>query len=234
MDITQVLQQAAADVNIPLISAFLLGLLAAVSPCPLATNISAMAYVSRNITSPRSVMTSGALYTLGRMASYFTIGALIILADAKTARIANSLQDAGERFLGPLLLVVGILMLGIVKLPYIQSGGRLSALGSKVADRGGLGAFALGVIFALAFCPFTAILFFAIMIPMAMESTEGIIVPASFALGSGLPVLIFAGLLSVSVTRVSEWANKITMAEKLIRWVVALVFVGVGIYYITL
>lgn len=234
MDLTEILQQAADDTGIPLLAAFLLGLLAAISPCPLATNISAMAYISREITSPGYVVVSGALYTLGRMASYFSIGALIILAGAQTHHVSDFLQDSGEQFIGPLLLIVGIIMLDIIKLPFVQGGGKLSELGEKVANRGRLGAFLLGVIFALAFCPYTAILFFGIMIPLALESSEGITLPASFAIGSGLPVFVFAALLSTGVTKVSQWMDKVTIVEKTVRRLAALVFIGVGIYYIIL
>ena len=234
MGLAEFLQQAADNVSIPLISAFLLGLLAAISPCPLATNISAMAYISREITKPKYVILSGILYTLGRMASYFSIGALIIIAGTQTHHVSDFLQDTGEQFIGPLLLIVGIIMLDIIKLPFIQGGGRLSALGEKVANRGSLGAFLLGVVFALAFCPYTAILFFGILMPLALESTEGITLPASFAVGSGLPVIIFAALLSTGITRVSQWMDKVTAVEKVVRKIAALVFIGVGIYYIVL
>lgn len=234
MDLTEILEQAADDVNIPFISAFLLGLLAAISPCPLATNISAMAYISRTINSPGYVIVSGALYTLGRMASYFSIGALIILGGTQTHHVSNFLQDKGEQFIGPLLLIIGIIMLGIINIPFFRGGGRLFTLGEKVAHRGKLGAFLLGVVFALAFCPYTAILFFGILMPLALDSTEGITLPASFAVGSGLPVLIFAAVLSTGIARAAQWMEKVTVAEKVVRRLAALVFIGVGIYYIIL
>jgi len=218
----------------PVIAAFLIGLLAAISPCPLTTNITALAYISRNITDRKYVAVSGALYTLGRMVSYFVIGAIIILAGVNIPGLANSLQSSGEVFLGPLLIVVGILMLGIIKIPALHGGGRLSRIGERVAKRRWLGPFLLGVIFALAFCPYTALLFFAVLIPLSIESTAGITFPAVFALGTGLPVLIFAVLLSLGVSKVSKWLNKVTAAEKWVRRIAAVVFIGVGIYYVVL
>jgi cytochrome c biogenesis protein CcdA len=125
-------------------------------------------------------------------------------------------------------------MLGIIKIPLIHGGGRLSSLAERVANKGRLGAFLMGIIFALAFCPYTAILFFAVLIPLAMQSTGGIIFPTVFALGTGLPVLIFAVLLSFGVAKVSQWFNKVTAAERVMRRIVALVFIGVGIYYVVL
>ena len=232
MDFSELVLRISESVNFPLLSAFLIGILAAISPCPLATNIAATAYISRNVTSRRYVITSGLLYTLGRMTTYFTVGALIMLADVKTHRISLFLQDAGDIFLGPLLIVMGVLLLGIVKLPVLQGGGRLSSIGERVAKRGRIGAFLLGAVFALAFCPYTAVLFFGILMPMALKTTAGVSIPAVFAIGTGLPVLLFAVLLSTGVTRVSRWVNKVTAAEKVMRKLVALTFIGVGIYLV--
>jgi cytochrome c-type biogenesis protein len=220
--------------GLPVIAAFLIGLLAAISPCPLATNITALAYISRNITDRRYVALAGALYTLGRMTSYFVIGALIILIGVNIPGLANALQSSGEIFLGPLLIVVGILMLGIIKIPALRGGGRLSRIGERVARRRWLGPFLLGVVFALAFCPYTALLFFGVLMPLSSESTGGVTFPAVFAIGTGLPVLIFAILLSFGVSKVSAWLDKVTAVEKWVRRLAAVVFIGVGIYYVVL
>lgn len=217
----------------PVVAAFLIGLLAAISPCPLTTNITALAYISRDITDRKYVAVSGALYTLGRMVSYTIIGVVIILAGKPIIQsLADSLQSSGEIFLGPLLIVVGILMLGIIKIPALKGGGKLSRIGERVAKRRWLGPFLLGVVFALAFCPYTAILFFGILMPLSIESTAGITFPAVFAIGTGLPVLVFAILLSFSVSKVSAWLDKVTAVEKWVRRIAAVVFIGVGIYYI--
>lgn len=218
--------------NLPIVAAFLIGLIAAISPCPLATNISAMSYITRTITDRRYVIVSGSLYTLGRMFTYTVIGMLVILAGVSIPGLARALQDSGEIFLGPLLIIVGVLMLGIIRLPFLQGGGRLASIGERVAKRRWLGPFLLGVIFALAFCPYTALLFFGILMPISIESTGGITFPAVFAIGTGLPVLIFAVLLSFSIAKVASWMNKITAAEKVLRKIVALIFIGVGIYFI--
>jgi len=234
MDLGGLAAQISGGVNIPVLSAFLIGLMAAISPCPLATNITAMAYISRRTTDRRYVVASGLLYTLGRVVSYFTIGAFVILVGVEIPGVALFLQDAGERFLGPLLIVVGILLLDIIKLPVLQGGGKLASLGESVARRGLLGSFLLGMIFALAFCPYTAILFFGILVPLALESTAGISLPASFALGTGLPVVVFALLLSTGIGRVAQWLDAVTAAERVIRKAVALVFIGAGIYFVVL
>jgi len=222
------------DVNIPILSALLLGLITAISPCPLATNIAALAYVSRRAKERRYAVITGALYTLGRMFSYSIIGVIIIVAGLEIPGVASFLQDFGEQVLGPLLVVIGVIMLIVNRIPLSLGGGKLSALGGKVADWGMIGGFLLGALFALAFCPYSAILFFGVLIPLSLKSTGGVALPAVYAIGTGLPVLVFGVLISLGVARVSSWLNAVTRAEKIIRVAVSIIFIGVGIYLIVL
>ncbi len=220
--------------NIPILSAFLLGLLTAISPCPLATNIAAIAYISRRVTDRKYAITTAALYTLGRMFSYTLIGILIITIGLEIPVIALFLQNVGEKVLGPLLIIVGILMLFIDKISFGRGGGMLTNLGNKVANWGMFGGFLLGVIFALAFCPYSAVLYFGVLIPLALKSSGGIALPAVYAIGTGLPVLVIGILLSLGVAGLSSWLNVLGRVERVIRVIVALVFIGVGIYYVFL
>jgi cytochrome c-type biogenesis protein len=220
------------DINIPVLSALLLGLITAISPCPLATNIAAIGYVSRRVTERRYAVITGALYTLGRMFSYSIIGILIIVVGLEIPGLATFLQDFGEQVLGPLLIVVGVIMLSINRIPFGSRGGRLSSMGEKVADWGMIGGFLLGALFALAFCPYSAVLFFGVLIPLALKSTGGVALPAVYAIGTGLPVLVFGVLISAGVARVSTWLNAVTRAEKIIRVAVSIIFIGVGIYLV--
>ena len=220
--------------NIPVLSAFLLGLLTAIAPCPLATNIAAIAYISRNVTDRKYAVITGTLYTLGRMFSYSVIGILIIVIGLEIPGVSLFLQDVGERVLGPILIVVGLIMLNIDRLSFGKGGGKLASLGEKVADWGMIGGFLLGVIFALAFCPYSAVLYFGVLMPVALKSTGGVALPAVFAIGTGLPVLILGTLLSFGVAGVSSWLNAITRVERIIRIIVSIVFIGVGTYYIVL
>ena len=222
------------NINIPALSALLLGLITAISPCPLATNIAAIAYVSRRVKERRYAVITGALYTLGRMFSYSIIGVLIIVAGLEIPGVATFLQDFGEQILGPLLIVVGVIMLSISRMPFSLGGGRLSSIGGKVANWGMIGGFLLGALFALAFCPYSAVLFFGVLIPLALKSAGGVTLPAVFAIGTGLPVLVFGVLISLGVARVSTWLNAVTRAEKIIRVVVSIIFIGVGIYCVVL
>jgi cytochrome c-type biogenesis protein len=222
------------DLNIPVLSALFLGLITAISPCPMATNIAAVAYVNRRVKERKYVVLTGTLYTLGRMFSYSVIGVVIIVAGLGVSGIASFLQDFGEQVLGPLLIVVGAVMLSIDRMPIGAGGGRLSSIGEKVANRGMLGGFLLGALFALAFCPYSAVLFFGVLIPLALKSSGGVTLPAVYAIGTGLPVLVFGVLISAGVARVSGWLNAVSRAERVIRVAVSIIFIGVGIYLLAL
>lgn len=222
------------NLNIPVLSALFLGLITAISPCPLATNIAALGYVSRRATDRRYTVMTGALYTLGRMFSYSVIGIMILVAGLEIPGVASFLQDFGEQVLGPLLIAVGVIMLTINKISLSLGGGKLSSIGEKVANRGMLGGFLLGALFALAFCPYSAVIFFGVLIPLALKSSGGVTLPAVYAIGTGLPVLVFAVLLSLSVAKVSAWLNAVTRVERVIRVAVSIIFIGVGIYLVVL
>lgn len=222
------------NLSIPALSALFLGLITAISPCPMATNIAAIAYVSRRVAKRKYAVLTGILYTLGRMFSYSILGILIIVAGLEIPGLASFLQDFGEQILGPLLIVVGVVMLNINRISFISGGGKLSSIGGKVADWGMVGGFLLGALFALAFCPYSAVLFFGVLIPLALKSTGGVALPAVFAIGTGLPVLVFGTLISAGVARVSTWFNAVIGAEKVIRIVVSIIFIGVGIYCVVL
>jgi len=230
MDLSGIL----GNLNIPVLSALLLGLITAISPCPMATNIAAIAYVNRRVKDRRYAVITGLLYTLGRMFSYSIIGALIIVAGLEVPGVASFLQDFGEQILGPLLIVVGVIMLNINRMPFSLGGGRLSSIGEKVANWGMIGGFLLGALFAIAFCPYSAVLFFGVLIPLALKSAGGVTLPAVYAIGTGLPVLVFGVLISLGVARVSTWLNAVTRAEKIVRVVVSIIFIAVGIYLVVL
>jgi cytochrome c biogenesis protein CcdA len=219
--------------EIPVVAAFSLGLLMAISPCPLATNIAAIAYVSQRAAERRQAAITSALYTLGRILTYSVIGILIIKVGLEIPGLANALQNTGDKIIGPILIAVGIVLLFSNRLRFGNSG-VLSSLGEKVSRQGMVGGFLLGIIFALAFCPYSAVLYFGVLIPLALKSAGGVGLPTVFAIGTGLPVLIFGLALSFGVSRVSSWFNAITRAQNIIRIVTSWVLVGIGIYYVVL
>ena len=225
------LSALSSSTGIPALSAFFLGLMATIGPCTMATNIAALAYLGRNLTSRRYSAATAALYTLGRMLTYTVLGALIIYLGLGIPGVSLFLQGIGEKALGPFLIAIGLLMLFIDKISFGGAGNSLSALGSKVADWGMIGGLPLGALFALAFCPYSAVLFFAVLLPLAIKSAGGIALPAFFAIGTGLPVLLFGMLLSFGVAGISRWVEAISRSEKVIRIVIAVIFIGIGIYY---
>jgi cytochrome c biogenesis protein CcdA len=224
----------ATNINIPIISAFLLGLLATIGPCTIATNIAAVAYISRRLTDRKYAIMTGTLYTLGRMFTYSALGILIIVMGLNTPGVSTFLQIVGEKAMGPFLIVVGLALLFIDRISFGQGSGKISEMGGKVADWGMIGGFPLGALFALAFCPVSATLFFMVLIPLAFKSTGGVILPAMFAIGTGLPVLIFGTLLSLGIAGVATWLNAATRVEKIVRIAMAIIFIGIGIYYVVL
>lgn len=220
------------NLNMPGVSAFMLGLMASIGPCTLATNLAALAYISRNISKRRFAATSGALYTLGRMITYTVIGMLIIYAGLSIPLVVTFVQNFGEIAIGPILILVGIIMLFLDRIEFGEHEGRLSAFAGKLADKGMVGALPLGMVLALAFCPYTGVLFFGVLIPMSLSTEGGVGLPAAFALGTGLPVLLFGTLLSLGVAGVTKWINAIVKAEPYIRMAVAILFIATGSFYI--
>lgn len=234
MGLGGIIVQLTENANLALLSALALGFLTSISPCPMATNIAAVAYVSRNMIQRRYAVMSASLYTLGRMFSYSILGALIITTGLEIPGAASFLQGFGVQVLGPFLIVLGIMMFNLDRLPFSINTGKLAIMGGKVAGWGLAGSFLLGAIFALAFCPYSAILYFGILIPLSLKSTLGITLPAVFAIGTGIPVLIIGSLLSFGVARISSVVNTISRTQPIIRSAVSFLIIGIGIYYVVL
>ncbi|WP_166961803.1 aromatic aminobenezylarsenical efflux permease ArsG family transporter [Yeosuana marina] len=226
-----ILQSLLENYNIPILSAFILGLMTAISPCPLATNITATAFISKNISSKRKVFLSGILYSLGRGFSYTAIG-LILYFGASKFHIARFFNQNGEKYLGPLLIIIGLIMLNIIKLNFLGKLNFQEKLSEKFKDKGLLGSFLIGVVFALAFCPYSGALFFGMLIPMTIASADGLYLPIVFALGTGLPVILFTYLLAFTAGKVGVFYNRITKIEKVMRTVAGVVFILTGLYYV--
>ena len=217
----------------PFLTAALLGLMTAISPCPLATNITAVGYISKDVENKRKVFINGVVYTLGRAVSY-TLIAVIIFIGADQFRISGVFQKYGEKIIGPLLIIIGILMLDILKINF--SGG-VSTLSKGFKDKKKnryWDALLLGIVFALAFCPYSGVLYFGMLIPITISSASGLYLPVVFAVATGIPVLVFAWLIAYTVSGVGRLYNRIKLFEVWFRRIIAVVFIGVGIYYIVL
>ena len=225
------LQNLADGSNWPILTAFLLGLMTAISPCPLATNITATAYLSKDIGDKRRVMFNGMFYTLGRMFTYTALG-LIFYFGASRFQVAKLLQNVGGIWLGIALVIIGIFMLDIIKIKVPGMNKLTSKIENKKGKKTYLDAFLFGLLFALAFCPYSGVLYFGGLIPMTIASPSGLLLPPVFAIATGLPVIIIAWLLAYSVSNVGKFYNKMNAFQKWFKWVVAALFIIVGIYYI--
>lgn len=227
----ELLKSLLENYNIPILSAFVLGLMTAISPCPLATNITATAFISKNISSKRKVFLSGILYSLGRGFSYTTIG-LVLYFGASKFHIARFFNQNGEKYLGPLLIIIGLIMLNVIRLNFLGKSNFQEKLSEKFKDKGLLGSFLIGAVFALAFCPYSGALFFGMLIPITIASADGLYLPIIFAFGTGLPVILFTYLLAFTAGKVGVFYNRITKIEKVMRRVAGVVFILTGLYYI--
>lgn len=215
----------------PMLTAFLLGLMTAISPCPLATNITATAYLSKDIDIKRQVLFNGLFYTLGRMFTYTALGILFYFG-ASQFRIASALQGVGGIWLGIALLVIGIFMLDLIRLNLPGVGKMTERIERKKGKKTFWDAFLLGLFFALAFCPYSGMLYFGGLIPMSIASASGLLLPPIFAIATGLPVIIIAWLLAYSVSNIGKFYNRMNSFQKWFKRVVAALFVMVGVYYI--
>lgn len=227
------INQLAHHSDITFFSALFLGILTAISPCPLATNITATAYISKNITDKKKVFLSGVIYTLGRATSYTLIG-IILYFGASKFNVAKLLSQNGEKILGPLLIIIGLIMLNIIKLNFLGKSNFQEKLTERFKDKGVLGSFLLGVIFALAFCPYSGALYFGALIPMTIADASGLYLPIVFALGTGIPVIFFTYILAFAVGKMSNIFIKVQKIEKVMRGIMGTVFVLTGLYYVLL
>lgn len=227
------LNDIAQNRDTPLIAAFALGLLTAIAPCPLATNITATAFIAKTITNKKKVLLSGLLYTLGRVLSYTTVGAVIFFGASKF-QIAKFLQGNGEKYIGFVLILIGLIMLDIIKLNFLGTGNFTDKLSDKFKTKGLLGSFLLGALFALAFCPYSGALYFAMLIPMTLSADEGLALPVLYSIGTGLPVILFAFVIAFSMEKLGLYFKAISKIEKIMRLVTGLIFIITGLYYINI
>jgi cytochrome c-type biogenesis protein len=212
------------------ISALWLGLLTSLSPCPLATNIAAISYTTRSVSRTPRVFLSGVIYTFGRMLLYISLGILIMSLVFSIPQLSFILQKYMNRVLGPLLIVVGLVLLEVMKfdLPGFSFGEKAR----KYAETSGLwGAFLLGILFALSFCPISAALFFGSLIPLSIKCKSQIVLPAIYGLGTGLPVILSAVLVSAGLQSIGKAFDKMRMVELWFRRSTGLVLILLGVYF---
>lgn len=206
-----------------------LGILTSISPCPMATNIAAVSYVAGKVGNNRAVLLAGALYTAGRTFAYLVLGAAAVWSLMSVVDVSSFLQGVFYRALGPLLIVVGLMLLGVLKVK-LRGAGVSEGLQQRVDRSGVWGAGLLGIVFALSFCPVSAGLFFGSLVPMAVEQKSPVILPVAYGIGTALPVAAFAVMLAAGVGWLGKALDRVQAFELWARRITAVVFIGVGIY----
>jgi len=216
--------------NLPILTAFLLGILTSISPCPLATNITAVAFISKDIKTPKYTILSGLFYTLGRGISY-TLLATLIYFGLSSFKVSSIFQGWGDKVLGPVLIIIGLIMFDVIKIN-LNTGDKTEKIKLWLSHKGYLGSLALGMLFAFAFCPYSGVLFFGVLIPLILKSASGLLLPSIFALGTGLPVIAFSFLIAYSIKTMSKVFQSVQKVEKWLRYGVASIFILSGLYYV--
>jgi cytochrome c biogenesis protein CcdA len=211
-------------------SALWLGILTSISPCPLATNIAAMSFIGRRVGSSPRVLASGLLYTAGRMLAYIVLGVIIVSSLLSVSELSLWLQEYMNKILGPLLILVGMILLELIRLP-VSGGGLVSKMQSRAESGGVWGAGLLGIVFALSFCPVSAALFFGSLIPLCASAGSVALMPSVYGIGTALPVVLFAFLIAFGAGSIAKVFDRLTQIDRWARRITGIVFIFVGIYY---
>lgn len=212
-----------------LLGALWLGILTAISPCPLATNVAALSYLAKHVSNPRYVLWGGLSYTLGRIFSYVVLAAVLVSGLLSVPSVSFFLQKHMNQLMGPVLVLTGGVLLGFIPLPSfgLGSGQKLQ----KVGASGMAGSFVMGAGFALAFCPVSAALFFMGLIPLALKEGSRLLLPSIYGLGTALPVAILAVAVAFGVKKSAGAFNRMTFVEKWMRLATGWLFVVLGITF---
>ncbi len=219
-----------AEFLLAVVSAFWLGILTSISPCPLATNVAAISFVSRRVASPFKVFLTGLLYTGGRTLSYLVLGVLLVSSLLLTPTVSHMLQKYMNKLLGPLLILAGMILLELIQIKF-SSSGVSEKMQKRVEAMGMWAALPLGVLFALSFCPASAALFFGSLVPLAVKSESRLLLPTVYGVGTALPVVAFAILIVFSTRAVGKAFDKITQFERWARRATGVLFIAIGIYF---
>lgn len=210
--------------------AFWFGILTSIGPCPLATNIAAVSFVSRKAGSARYTLGAGVCYMLGRVFAYSVLGMLLVRGVMAAPALSHGLQKYMNLLMGPLLILVAMVLLKLIALP-AGKGFVAERFQAKIEKAGFVGAVLLGIVFSVAFCPTSAALFFGSLLPLAVKTDSGVLLPCVYGVATGLPVLFSALLLAFGVNRMGSAFKKMTVFEMWAQRVTGVIFLGVGIFF---
>lgn len=211
-------------------SAVWLGILTAISPCPLATNIAAISFIARRVGNPKAAVVTGVLYAIGRSVVYVTLGILLVASVLAAPSVSHWLQKYMNKILGPLLILVGMILLDLLNIGSLDTG-LAERVGKRVENWGIWSGLALGVVFALSFCPSSAALFFGSLVPLSIKYESSLLLPSLYGVSTALPVIAFAALIAVGAKAVGSAFNRVGAFERWARRITGVIFVGIGIYF---
>jgi len=211
-------------------TALWLGILTSISPCPLATNIAAISYIARKVGNARQVFLTGLLYTLGRTLAYLVLAFVLVASVLSMPQVSLFLQRYMHLALGPILILVGMFLLGLIQMN-LGGGGMGAGLQKRVDAMGMWGSLLLGIVFALTFCPTSAALFFGSLVPLSLTLNSTVALPVIYGVGTAVPVIVFAVLLATSAQSVGRAYNVLAKVEWFARTATGCVFIIVGIYF---
>lgn len=214
----------------PILSALFLGLIVAIAPCTLAANVTAISFLTDKKGDRKKVFVSGLVYTLGRTIAYAGLG-FAIFYFAGGLKIGEILQNSIGKIIGPLFIVIGILMLDIIHIHGFADR-CLNVINSKSIRKHNWSALTIGILLALAFCPYSAAIYFGMLIPLSFSVSYGAILPLIFAIGSAIPVLFIAWIIAFSFAKLSEMYNKFQRFELWFRRILGILFIISGILFI--
>lgn len=216
------------EISIPAIAAFWLGLLTAISPCPLATNIAAVSYIGKSLADTKTVLRAGLAYVAGRTLVYAFLGFLLVKSLISAPGLSFVLQKHGNQILGPLLVAVGLFLLRVIKLEFLSFG--VGGEDKFKNSKGIIPSLLMGAVFALSFCPVSAALYFGALVPLAAKESSAIILPSLFGIGTGLPVAFFAVIAALGLKSAGEFYSSMAKLERVARITAGFIFLGAGIW----
>lgn len=209
-------------------TALWLGILTSISPCPLATNIAAISYIGGGVENTRRVILAGLLYTLGRMLAYLALALVLVNTMLSVPQVSMFLQKYMHVLLGPLLIVVAMFLLGLIEIN-VGGGGVSEGLKRRVDALGVWGALLLGIVFALAFCPTSAALFFG-NVMASLGAGSNVALPLLYGIGTALPVIVFALLIALGSKKLGQAFGAVSKVERWARGVTGAIMLLIGMY----
>lgn len=205
-----------------------LGLLTAVHPCPLAGHLGALAALSGWSRRPRRVWVAGLALAAGFASAYAALGILLSWGLASAPHTSEVLQTYLTRLLGPLLVVAGMLMAGLL------GGSGTPALRERLSARlgrrawGSWIAFPAGMLLALSFCPASAAIFFGVLLPLALTKQMPVLLPVTYGAGVALPLALAAFLAAFGAQWIGRKAER-EARTRTVRLAAGTVLILVGI-----